>query len=53
MPSVISVVLKLTETAGGAGLRYLLNAREGISLRLDLGVSRGEVRPYFRMLEAF
>jgi hypothetical protein len=47
------LALSRFQTAGGAGLRYLLNAREGISLRLDLGVSRGEVRPYFRMLEAF
>ncbi|MBK8650375.1 MAG: hypothetical protein IPN23_01435 [Elusimicrobia bacterium] len=47
------LALSRFQSAGGAGLRYLLNAREGISLRLDLGVSRGEVRPYFRMLEAF
>jgi hypothetical protein len=47
------LALSRFQTAGGAGLRYLLNTREGIALRLDLGVSRGEVRPYFRMLEAF
>ncbi len=39
--------------AAGAGVRYLLNAREGIALRLDLGVSPLGVFPYFMIMEAF
>lgn len=47
------LALRRSELAGGAGLRYLLNPREGISLRMDVGASRGSVRPYIRLLEAF
>ncbi len=39
--------------AGGAGLRFQLNPRDNINMRLDIGVSSEGVFPYFRMLEAF
>lgn len=39
--------------AAGAGVRYLLNPAERITLRLDVGVSPLGVFPYFMIMEAF
>jgi hypothetical protein len=39
--------------SGGAGIRYVLNEKEGITVRLDIGVSPWGVDPYIRILEAF
>lgn len=39
--------------AGGLGLRYQLNKKEHINIRLDLGVSGEGVLPYFTLSEAF
>ncbi len=39
--------------AAGGGVRYLLNRAERITLRLDVGVSRLGVFPYFMVMEAF
>ncbi len=39
--------------AAGAGVRYLLNRAERITLRLDVGVSPLGVFPYFMVMEAF
>lgn len=39
--------------AGGAGLRFQLNPRDRINMRLDIGIGSDGVFPYFRMLEAF
>lgn len=39
--------------AAGAGVRYILNRAERITLRLDVGVSPLGVFPYFMVMEAF
>jgi len=39
--------------AAGAGVRYVLNRAERITLRLDVGVSPLGVFPYFMVMEAF
>jgi len=39
--------------AGGGGLRYALNEREKINLRVDLGFSADGANVYVRMLESF
>jgi len=41
------------KVAGGAGLRYALNKKEKINVRLDIGVSRYGVFPYIMLQEAF
>ncbi|MBW2677537.1 MAG: hypothetical protein JRD49_08190 [Deltaproteobacteria bacterium] len=39
--------------AGGGGLRFALNKKEKINVRLDIGVSRYGVFPYIMLQEAF
>jgi len=39
--------------AGGVGVRYALNKRERINLRVDIGFSEEGVFPYIQMREAF
>lgn len=39
--------------AGGFGVRYMLNEKERINLRFDIGFSPWGVAPYIRMMEAF
>lgn len=41
------------KSAGGAGLRFMLNRRERINLRFDLGFSETGAQPYIRIMEAF
>lgn len=41
------------KAAGGAGLRFMLNRRERINLRFDLGFSESGAQPYIRIMEAF
>ena len=38
---------------GGLGLRYKLNKRDHINVRLDIGFSRGQILPYITIGEAF
>jgi hypothetical protein len=38
----------------GAGLRFLFNEKEGVNLRMDIGITReGETGVYFGIGEAF
>lgn len=39
--------------AGGGGIRYALNSEKMINFRLDFGVAEGDVKVYFKLLEAF
>ena len=39
--------------AFGVGLRYMLNRKEKINIRFDIGFSPWGFHPYFRLLEAF
>jgi len=41
------------KVAGGAGLRFALNKKEKINIRLDIGVSQYGVFPYVMLQEAF
>ena len=41
------------KVAGGVGLRYALNKKEKINVRLDIGVSQYGVFPYVMLQEAF
>ena len=52
-PKFSKLALSGMRIAGGGGLRYVLNEKEKISLRLDIGISRWGIEPYFGILEAF
>ena len=41
------------KVAGGVGLRYALNKKEKINVRLDIGVSQYGIFPYVMLQEAF
>ena len=41
------------KAAGGAGIRYALDRRQKIHLRLDVAAGPDGINPYFQMLEAF
>lgn len=41
------------KTAGGVGIRYMLNKEEKINFRFDLGFSEDGGKVYFRLMEAF
>jgi len=41
------------KVAGGAGLRFALNKKEKINIRLDIGVSQYGIFPYVMLQEAF
>ena len=41
------------KVAGGAGLRFALNKKEKINVRLDIGVSQYGIFPYIMLQEAF
>lgn len=39
--------------AGGGGVRFALNREKMINFRLDLGFAEGDMKVYFKLLEAF
>ena len=42
-----------TKVAGGVGLRYKLNKKDHVNIRLDIGFGEGKILPYFTIAEAF
>ncbi len=42
-----------TKIAGGIGLRYKLNKKDHVNIRLDIGFGEGKILPYFTIAEAF
>jgi len=52
-PGAGKLSLKDPQFSGGAGLRYRLDEEEKINFRLDVGVSKWGVEPYFGITEAF
>lgn len=47
------ILLSNLKYSYGAGLRFKLNQKENINVRLDYGLGRGERSPYFMVAEAF
>lgn len=45
--------LKNLQFAAGSGVRFVLDKKEKINMRLDIGASRWGVQPYFGITEAF
>jgi hypothetical protein len=50
---VRDVAISGLKYAGGGGVRFALNREKMINFRLDLGIAEGDVKVYFKLLEAF
>lgn len=52
-PTISGLQSRDLQFACGAGLRYRLNKKEHVNLRLDVGFSKSGMLPYFTIAEAF
>ena len=53
LDTVSDYEIKNLKYSYGFGLRYLLNQEDKINLRLDIGISKWGICPYFQISEAF
>lgn len=52
-PEARELSFKHLQFAAGSGVRFVLDKKEKINMRLDIGASRWGVQPYFGITEAF
>lgn len=52
-PTTSSLLIKNVKVAYGVGLRYKLNKKDHVNIRVDVGISDGKLLPYVTLSEAF